>query len=584
MPYTLKNPPDWLKNLPPGAQRIGVTVFNSTYQALTGSEAEREERARIAAWAAIKQKYTRSADGKWTRREKDITDPREIVALVGTKTNWFSIELEPNVYSYDRTAMVNFGGSEGIRLEWGYNEGTGDWDLITVWFDDSIYTKLAAEQFIKAHKTEMASEQYKPRKIDGRMFLKFAEDPLMAPQKVVYGEFLRPWYTDSQGHFCSEYEIGKAVHEFMIEYAAGRTKGIGINHVIWGGVGELVECFQATDDQKMFTPGSGVAGIRCSDPTWAKVQNGELNGLSIGGSWTLIPIIPRVDYSKGIFQLMDIHIKDMSLVIKGAIRKDFTAFKTADGRTEEIEDSNAGDESASNRSATFLQKPKGGRRLMDVKAIAKQVLAEFLTMVGRKQEELQPVTPEALGDVNALATQMNLIISRVNANTAAILSADAASADAGAEGQPKEQEKPPEGKPAGEGEGGGTGGEGGEGEGGGQGEGEEGTQGKPGAGEGEGAEGGGGEGEGGGEGAGSGEGEGAGAGEGEKGIAAQLSIITDLVRGIDHRVQVIETARGITMQDRIRGTKGAHQEKPGMRYSTMFNGYVPVEEESGSKK
>lgn len=589
MPYTLKNPPDWLKNLPPGAQRIGITVFNSTYQTLTGSDEEREEKARIAAWAAIKQQYTRNEAGSWTRREKDIIDPREIVALVGAKTSWFSIEIEPNTYSYNKTAMVNFAGSEGIRLEWGFNEGTADWDLITIWFDDSIYTKLAAEQFIRDHKTEMASEAYKPRKIDGTFFCKFAEDPLMAPEKIVYGEFLIPWYTDSQGHFCSEYEIGKAVHEFMIEYTAGRTKGVGINHVIWGGVGDLVECFQATEDQKMFSPGSGVCGIKCTEPTWAKVQNGELNGLSIGGSWTLIPIIARENHSKGIFQLMDIHIKDMSLVIKGAIRKDFTAFKSADGRTALTPDVIAQmkiGKSAEEKPLTFLKSVKeGGRKLMDVKAVAKQVLAEFLNVIGRKQDELQPVTPEALGDVGALATQLNLIISRVNANTTAILSAGAASAEAKpageGEGLPKEQAKPPgDGKPAGEGEGGGTGGEGGEGEGGGKPAGEEGAEGGAGAGEGKPAgEGGAGEAEGSGTG---GAGEGAGADEGEKGITSQLSIITDLVRGIDHRVQVIETARGITMQDRIRGTKGA-DDKPGMRYSSMFSGFIPTEEESGAK-
>jgi hypothetical protein len=512
----------------------------------------------------------------------------------------------------------------------------------------------------------MRSDQYKPRKIDGRLFLKFAEDPLMAPGKVVYGEFLRPWYTDSQGHFVSEYEIGKAIHEFMIEYAAGRTKGIGINHVIWGGVGDLVECFQATDDMKMFTPGAGVAGVRCSDPTWAKVQNGELNGYSIGGSWTLIPIIPRVSHSKGIFQLMDVHIKDLSLVIKGAIRKDFTAYKSEDGETKEawttayindlpdaafayiepdyksgeIEDKNARHlphhnksvknpdekdsvdlthlrnalarvnqlkpitdvsadtarsaarkhlemhakqheigEFAKNKQA-FLQQPKGGRH-MDIKAVAKQVLAEFLSMVGRKQDELQPVTPEALGDTNALATQMNLIISRVNANTSAILSAGAASA----EGQPKEQQKPPEKeKPAGEGEGGGTGGEGGEGGAGGQGEGEDGTQGKPGGEGGDSAEGAGGEG--GSEGGEGGSGDDGGAGEGQKEISTKLTILTDLLRDVDHRVQIMEDARGITMQDRLRGTKGAKSEKPGYRFSSMFGGYIPVdeEEESGAKK
>jgi len=590
MPYLLSNPPDTIKNLPKGAQAIWIRIFNSTYQTLTGEESVREEGARIAAWAAVKQKYTRDAAGSWTLREKDIIDPREIVALVGAKTNWFSIELEPNVYSYDKTAMVNFRDSEGVRLEFGFNEGTETWDLITVWFDDSIFTKLAAEQFIRANKTRLQSDAYKPQKIDGKIFFKFAQDPLMASQKVVYGEFLVPWATDAQGHFLSEYEIGKAIHEFMIEYAAGRTKGIGINHILWGGVGDLVECFQAPEGSKFFTPGAGVAGVRCSDVAWAKVQNGELNGFSIGGVWTLIPIIPRTTSSKGIFQLMDVHIKDLSLVIKGAIRKDFAGYK--DGTDSLVIESESGSNGHGQKIADTTDAERmfwlnqGGRRPMDVKAVAKQVVAEFMQMFGKKQDELQQVTPEALADANAVATQFNLIIARVNANTSAVMASAEASAAGAAQEPPKEQASPGTGKSPVEGTGGAQGAAGAAGKPEGKPAGEKPAEGAGGAGEGGAGEGAGAAGEGdtgaGAEGAGDG-GAGEAETEGEKALSAKMDLVLNMVRGMDHRVQAIEHTRGVSMQERMHGAKGA-EGKPGMRYSTMLGGYIPVEEEEGSKK
>lgn len=65
MPYSMKSPPDWLKNLPAGAQKIGISVFNSTL-----SKTDDEDKARTAAWSAIKTKYTKSSDGKWARKKE----------------------------------------------------------------------------------------------------------------------------------------------------------------------------------------------------------------------------------------------------------------------------------------------------------------------------------------------------------------------------------------------------------------------------------------------------------------------------------------------------------------------------------
>jgi len=61
MPYDINNPPSWLKNLPVGAQSLGIRVFNAVY-----AKTKNEDQARIAAWAQIKRKYKKVGD-KWVK-------------------------------------------------------------------------------------------------------------------------------------------------------------------------------------------------------------------------------------------------------------------------------------------------------------------------------------------------------------------------------------------------------------------------------------------------------------------------------------------------------------------------------------
>ena len=67
MPYSLKNPPDWLKGLPKGAIRLGVDVFNAVY-----AKDKDDDKARQAAWAAIKNKYEKTEAGTW-RAKQDVS-------------------------------------------------------------------------------------------------------------------------------------------------------------------------------------------------------------------------------------------------------------------------------------------------------------------------------------------------------------------------------------------------------------------------------------------------------------------------------------------------------------------------------
>lgn len=64
MAYTISNPPEWLKGLPQGAVRIGVEVYNEVL-----AKSKDEERARKAAWSAVKAKYEQGGDGAWQARE-----------------------------------------------------------------------------------------------------------------------------------------------------------------------------------------------------------------------------------------------------------------------------------------------------------------------------------------------------------------------------------------------------------------------------------------------------------------------------------------------------------------------------------
>ena len=75
MPYTVKKPPEWLKNLPDGAIKLGVETFNAVM-----AETEDEEKARIASWVAIKKKYEKGDDGEWrAKMDVSLDDVRNMI-------------------------------------------------------------------------------------------------------------------------------------------------------------------------------------------------------------------------------------------------------------------------------------------------------------------------------------------------------------------------------------------------------------------------------------------------------------------------------------------------------------------------
>ena len=68
MPYRVNSdlPPSVRSHLPAHAQDIYREAFNHAYRAHAG-EADRERRAHMIAWAAVKRSYVK-ADGDWVRR------------------------------------------------------------------------------------------------------------------------------------------------------------------------------------------------------------------------------------------------------------------------------------------------------------------------------------------------------------------------------------------------------------------------------------------------------------------------------------------------------------------------------------
>jgi len=68
MPYSMPdNIPDYIKNLPEGAQRIFVDAFNEAID-----RGDSEEDARMAGWGAVKNVYEKSGD-EWTKKAKNMT-------------------------------------------------------------------------------------------------------------------------------------------------------------------------------------------------------------------------------------------------------------------------------------------------------------------------------------------------------------------------------------------------------------------------------------------------------------------------------------------------------------------------------
>lgn len=114
-------------------------------------------------------------------------------------------------------------------------------------------------------------------------------------KQLVYGVVLVPGLPDSQGDVISKEEIEKAAHGFL-----ERSRQHDVHHsevTLASGrpIAETVESYIAPQDMTLagqqVVKGSWVMGVHVNDPdTWGKVQKGELDGFSIGGTGDRTPI------------------------------------------------------------------------------------------------------------------------------------------------------------------------------------------------------------------------------------------------------------------------------------------------------
>jgi cation transport regulator ChaB len=97
MPYSVKKPPDWLKNLPKSAIKLGVEVFNRVFQ-----EKQSEEQARKAAWSAIKGRFEKDESDGWRAKSDLGADRNGIIhfrasAADDTGLVWEAVLIEPGL-------------------------------------------------------------------------------------------------------------------------------------------------------------------------------------------------------------------------------------------------------------------------------------------------------------------------------------------------------------------------------------------------------------------------------------------------------------------------------------------------------
>jgi cation transport regulator len=72
MPYSsVEDLPEEVRSaLPDGGQRIFLAAFNAAFEGTCKNDPDLEECANRVAWAAVKEKYEKSEDGKWTERTR----------------------------------------------------------------------------------------------------------------------------------------------------------------------------------------------------------------------------------------------------------------------------------------------------------------------------------------------------------------------------------------------------------------------------------------------------------------------------------------------------------------------------------
>jgi len=133
MPYAKKEDlPEAVKGLPDHGQEIWMAAYNSAAEQYAGDE----EKCMATAWAAVKNKYEKNADGKWVAKGGDHADPDlgwvpvfrigEHTDSEGNTRKWSEADLDLIASSYDPSkheAPVVIGHPITDAPAWGWVEG-----------------------------------------------------------------------------------------------------------------------------------------------------------------------------------------------------------------------------------------------------------------------------------------------------------------------------------------------------------------------------------------------------------------------------------------------------------------------------
>ena len=264
-PYTsTAQLPAAVRRLPKHGQEIYLAAFNAAYK-----EYDDEGKAHATAWAAVKNKYERRADGKWVAKARGegqgAGGPRQ--GDGGTDTcvcpECGHEQEHERGTPCTKTACADCGElmvGKAVKTE-----GDVTWDHV------GDVLKAAGEP------SPMPKDWFVP-------ILKVDSD-----RRLVWGIVLEPGdpdHVDSQGDYIQPDQIEAAAHDFMKRYRHDRAT-MGEQHAREASV-DVVESYLAPQDfqinEQAVKAGSWVLVSYVSDEgMWASVKAGGLTGYSIGG-------------------------------------------------------------------------------------------------------------------------------------------------------------------------------------------------------------------------------------------------------------------------------------------------------------
>jgi len=133
------------------------------------------------------------------------------------------------------------------------------------------------------------------RRIDSPLLMK-QDDNASEKRRITYAPAMIPREPDKEGDVVATQTVENAAHDYLAE---GDTDAIDTDHDLIDGKGVVVESWILPEDTSYDTPngasksypaGTWMLGIKWEQEPWQRIQNGELEGLSIYGRANKVPL------------------------------------------------------------------------------------------------------------------------------------------------------------------------------------------------------------------------------------------------------------------------------------------------------